>query len=50
MPNIHTKLNKLKGKKLFSKFNIKDRYYKILIDPKDRHTATFKTLLSLYIP
>jgi hypothetical protein len=35
MPDTRVELDKLKGKKLFSKFDIKDRYHNILIKPKD---------------
>jgi hypothetical protein len=35
MPDTQVELDKLKGKKLFSKFNIKDGYHNILIKPKD---------------
>jgi hypothetical protein len=50
MPDTQTKLDKLKGKCLFSKFNIKDSYHNILIDPKDWHKAAFKTPIGSYIP
>jgi hypothetical protein len=50
MPDMQVKLDKLKGKKLFSKFDIKDGYHNILIEPKDRHKGAFKTRLGTYIP
>jgi hypothetical protein len=50
MPNMRTELNKLKGKRLFLKFDIKDGYHNILIDPKDRYKAAFKTPIGSYIP
>jgi hypothetical protein len=43
-------LDKLKDKRLFSKFDIKDGYHNILIDPKDQHKAAFKTPIGSYIP
>jgi hypothetical protein len=50
MPDTRVELDKLKGKKLFSKFDIKDGYHNILIKPKDRHKAAFKTPSGTYIP
>ena len=50
MPDTRVELDKLKGKKLFSKFNIKDGYHNIQIESRDRHKAAFKTPLGTYIP
>jgi hypothetical protein len=50
MLDTRTELDKLKGKRLFSKFDIKDGYHNILIDPKDQHKAAFKTSIGSYIP
>ena len=47
MLDTDTELNKLKGKGLFLKLNIKDGYYNMLIDPKDWHKAGLKTSLRL---
>jgi hypothetical protein len=49
MPDTRTELDKLKGKWLFSKFNIKNGYHNILIDPKDRYKAAFKIPIGSYI-
>ena len=35
MPDTRVELDKLKGKQLFSKFDIKDGYHNILIEEKD---------------
>ena len=50
MPNVQVELNKLKGKHLFTKFNICAGYNNILMDPNDAHKAAFKTPLGTYIP
>src|SRR5579863_8511913 len=50
MPNVQVELNKLKGKWLFTKFDVRTGYNNILIEPEDAHKATFKTLLGTYVP
>src|SRR5579863_8757070 len=50
MPNVQVKLDKLKGKRLFTKFDVCARYNNILIEPEDAHKAAFKTPLGTYIP
>jgi hypothetical protein len=50
MPNIQTELDKLKGKHLFTKFDVRARYNNIQIEPEDAYKATFKTPLGTYIP
>jgi hypothetical protein len=50
MPNVQMKLDKLKGKYLFTKFNIRAGYNNIQIEPEDTYKAAFKTPLRTYIP
>ena len=50
MPNFQVELDKLKGKTLFTKFDVRTRYNNILMDPNDAHKAAFKTPLGTYIP
>ena len=50
MPNVQMELDKLKGKTLFTKFDVCAGYNNILMDPEDAHKATFKTPLGTYIP
>src|SRR5579863_8112730 len=50
MPNVQVELDKLKGKWLFTKFDVRAGYNNILIDPEDAHKAAFKTPLSTYVP
>ena len=50
MPNVQVELDKLKGKTLFTKFDVHAGYNNILMDPGDAHKAAFKTLLGTYIP
>jgi hypothetical protein len=50
MLNIHTILELLTGKELFSKFNIRWGYKNIRIAEEDQHKAAFKTTFGTYIP
>jgi len=50
MANAKTELDKLKGKKVFTKFNIRVGYNNILIDEDDRYKAAFKTQIGTFIP
>ena len=50
MPNVQVELDKLKGKTLFTKFDVHTGYNNILMDPEDVHKAAFKTPLGTYIP
>jgi Reverse transcriptase (RNA-dependent DNA polymerase) len=50
MVNIHTILESLTGKELFSKFNIRWGYKNIRIAEEDQHKAAFKTTFGTYIP
>src|SRR5579863_3691849 len=50
MPNVQVKLDKLKGKRLFTKFDVCAGYNNILIEPEDTHKAAFKTPLGTYVP
>src|SRR5579863_6403184 len=50
MPNVQVKLDKLKGKRLFTKFDVRAGYNNILIEPEDAHKAAFKTPLGTYVP
>ena len=50
MPNVQVELDKLKGKHLFTKFDVCAGYNNILMDPEDAHKAAFKTPLGTYVP
>ena len=50
MPNVQVELDKLKGKRLFTKFDVCAGYNNILIEPEDAHKAAFKTPLGTYMP
>jgi hypothetical protein len=50
MPNVQTELDKLKGKHLFTKFDVRVGYNNIQIEPEDTYTAAFKMPLGTYIP
>ena len=50
MANAETKLDKLKSKKVFTKFNIRVGYNNIIIEPEDQCKAAFKMQISTYIP
>jgi hypothetical protein len=50
MANTETELDKLKGKKVFTKFDIWAGYNNILIEEGDRFKAAFKTQVGTYIP
>jgi hypothetical protein len=50
MANAETELDKLKGKKVFTKFNIRAGYNNILIEEGDQFKAAFKTQVGTYIP
>jgi hypothetical protein len=50
MPNIRMELDKLKGKHLFTKFDVYTRYNNIQIESDDTYKAAFKIPLETYIP
>ena len=50
LPLISELVNKLKGSKIFTKFDIRWGYNNILIRPEDRWKAAFSTLFGLYEP
>jgi Reverse transcriptase (RNA-dependent DNA polymerase) len=50
LPRIDEIWQKLEGKALFSKFNIRRGYNNILIEPKDWYKAAFKIPIGTYIP
>jgi hypothetical protein len=50
MPNVQTELDKLKGKHLFTKFDVRVGYNNIQIEPEDAYKAAFKTPLGTYVP
>src|SRR6267142_2578909 len=50
MANAETELDKLKSKKIFTKFDIQAGYNNIIIEPEDQYKATFKTQIGTYIP
>jgi hypothetical protein len=50
MPNVQLELDKLKGKELFTKFDVRAGYNNILIEPEDALKAAFKTPLGTYVP
>jgi hypothetical protein len=49
MPNVQTELDKLKGKHLFTKFDVRAGYNNIQIQPEDAYKAAFKTPLGTYV-
>ena len=49
MLNVQVELDKLKGKTLFTKFDVRAGYNNILIEPEDTSKAAFKTPLGTYI-
>jgi hypothetical protein len=50
MPNVQMELDKLKGKHLFTKFDVQAGYNNIQIEQEDAYKAAFKTLLRTYVP
>jgi hypothetical protein len=50
MPNIQMELDKLKGKHLFTKFDVRAGYNNIRIEDDDAYKAAFKTPLGTYVP
>ena len=50
LPNIQSALERLHGKRLFSKFDIRWGYNNIRIKEKDQYKAAFKTPEGTYIP
>jgi hypothetical protein len=50
LPNIQTQLEKLTGKKIFTKFNIHWGYKNHRIKEVDQPKAAFKTIFGTYIP
>jgi hypothetical protein len=50
LPNIHTQLEKLTGKQLFTKFDIRWGYKNHRINERDQFKAAFKTVFGTYIP
>src|ERR1700730_14106234 len=50
LPNLQTALERLNGKTLFSKFDIRWGYNNIRIAEEDQHKAAFKTPFGTYIP
>jgi len=50
MPGIQEAMNKLQGKTLFSKFDIRHRYNNIRLAKEDRHKAAIQTHHGTYIP
>jgi hypothetical protein len=50
MPNVQIELDKLKGKHLFTKFDVRAGYNNIRIEDDDAYKAAFKTPLGTYIP
>ena len=50
LPRIDEIWQKLEGKALFSKFDIRRGYNNVIIEPKDRYKAAFKTPIGTYIP
>jgi hypothetical protein len=50
MPNVQTELDKLKGKRLFTKFDVRVGYNNIRIEDDDTYKAAFKTPLGTYVP
>ena len=50
LPNIRTQLEKLTGKQLFTKFDIRWGYKNHWIREANQYKATFKTMFGTYIP
>jgi len=50
LPNIRTQLEKLTGKQLFMKFNIRWGYKNHQIKEQDQFKVTFKMVFGIYIP
>jgi hypothetical protein len=50
LPNIQEALERLHGKRLFSKFDIRWGYNNIRIAEEDQHKAAFKTPFGTYVP
>ena len=50
LPNIRTQLEKLTGKQLFTKFDIRWGYKNHQINERDQFKAAFKTVFGTYIP
>jgi RNase H-like domain found in reverse transcriptase/Reverse transcriptase (RNA-dependent DNA polymerase) len=50
MPGIWVAIERLQGKKLFSKFDIWHRYNNIWLANKDKHKAAIQTCYGIYIP
>jgi hypothetical protein len=50
LPNIHTQLEKLTGKQLFTKFDIRWGYKNHWVREQDQFKAAFKTIFGTYIP
>src|SRR5882672_742675 len=50
MPNIREAMNRLQGKTLFSKFDIRHGYNNIRLAEEDRHKAAIQTRHGTYIP
>jgi hypothetical protein len=50
MPNVQIELDKLKGKGLFTKFDVQAGYNNIWIEPEDVQKAVFKMPLGTYVP
>jgi hypothetical protein len=50
LPNIRTQLEKLMGKKIFTKFDIRWGYKNHRIRLQDQPKATFKMVFGIYIP
>ena len=50
LPNIQDAIERLHGKTLFSKFDIRWGYNNIRLHPEDKHKAAFKTPFGTYVP
>lgn len=50
LPNIRTQLEKLQGKELFSKMDIRWGYKNHRIKKEDQYKAAFKTIYGTYVP
>ena len=50
LPRIDSLLNDLHGLTLMTKFDVRDGYYNIKMDPKTKHLAAFRTMEGLYEP
>jgi hypothetical protein len=47
---MHVELDKLRGKSLFTKFDVRAGYNNICIMEADKHKAAFKTPMGTYTP